>query len=185
MTDLISNSSFHNSSKLAVETTSKVVIHAPAESVDLPQWLFTLTDREYQQCSTAHIAGGTTRTSEGKRVSINVEEVGPGLIVQHWTEDIADKDHLRVVSLSDMFVQQNRVKVQLSWDMLLKPLSADSCELTNHISIFETADFLTFVEKSGVPLEQMKDAIKSAIDAHNAEETPNFARNIETKAIRP
>src|ERR1700730_7108755 len=37
------------------------------------------------------------------------------------------KQHCRLVSLSDMFVQQERTKVQLTWDLSVKPLSENSC----------------------------------------------------------
>jgi len=51
------------------------------------------------------------------------------------------------------------------------------------ISVFETDEYLAFVEKSGASPEQVKDTIQRAIDAHNAEETPNFAKSIERKAL--
>ena len=34
----------------------------------------------------------------------------------HWTEDFAEKQHCRLVSVSDMFVRQERTKMQLTWD---------------------------------------------------------------------
>jgi hypothetical protein len=105
-----------------------------------------------------------------KRISIDVEMVGPGLMVQHWTEDIAEKQHYRLLLLSDMFVRQERIKVQLSWDLAVKPLSESG---------FETDEYLAFVEKSGASLEQVNDTMQRVIDAHSAEETPNFAKSIE------
>jgi hypothetical protein len=58
--------------------------------VDIPEWLFNLSDLEYQKCSVAHIACGSSRTADGRRMSLNVEEVG-SLVVQHYVEDIAEK----------------------------------------------------------------------------------------------
>ena len=49
--------------------------------------------------------------------------------------------------------------------------------------MFETDEYLAFVKKSGASLEQMRDETKRALDAHNAEETPNFAKSIESKAL--
>jgi hypothetical protein len=184
MTNLKSNTGFNKNARLLLRSNAKAVIHAPVEKIDIPEWLFALTDEEYQQCSTAHIAGGATRTPDGiKRISINVETVGPGLMVQHWTEDIAEKQRCRLVSMSDMFAQQERVKVQLTWETTVKPLSESTCEFTDSISMFETDEYLAFVEKSGASPEQVKDTIQRAIDAHNAEETPNFAKSIERKVL--
>jgi len=64
--------------------------------------------------------------------------------------------------------------MQRTWDLSVKPLSENSCEFTNSISVFETDDYLAFVEKSDAAPEQARDMIQRAIDAHNAEETPQF-----------
>ena len=183
MTDLKSDTGLNKNAPVLLRSDSKAVIHAPVDKIDIPESLFTLTDEEYQQCSIAHIAGATTRSPDGERMSINVEMAGPALMVQHWTEEIADKQHCRLVSLSDLFDQQQRAKIQLAWDMTVKPLSESSCEFTNSISVFGTDEFLTFVEKSNAPPEQIKETVQRALDAHNAEETPNFAKSIERKAL--
>jgi len=112
MTDLKSNAGLDKNAPPLLRSDSKAVIHAPVDKIDIPEWLFTLTDEEYQQCSIAHIAGAATRSLDGKRMSINVEMAGPGLMVQHWTEETAEKQYCRLVSLCEMFVQQQRSKVQ-------------------------------------------------------------------------
>ena len=155
----------------------------PIDKVDIPEWLFSLTDEEWQQCSAAHVAGGASRTPDGKRVFINVELVGPGLMVQHWTEDIAEKHHSRFGSISDMFVQGERTTVQLEWDMTVKPLSETTCEFTDSVTIFETDGYLTFVEKSGVPADQLKADVEQMLDGHNAAVTPIFGKSIEKRAL--
>jgi hypothetical protein len=67
--------------------------------------------------------------------------------------------------------------------MTVKPLSESSCEFRDAITVFETQEYLAFVAKSGVPAEHMKAGVKQALDAHNAEETPSFAKSIERKAL--
>jgi hypothetical protein len=183
MENLNSASNFDKSAPILVQSTSTAIIHVPVEKIDLPTWLFSLTDQEYQQCSVAHIAGAATKSPEGKRVSINVEQVGPGLMVQHWTEEIAERQHCQVVSISDMFVQGERAALQMIWDMTVKPLSENSCEFTDTITLFESPDLLAFAEKSGVTPAHMKEDVQQVINAHNAEETPNFAKNIEKKVL--
>ncbi|MDU6750559.1 MAG: hypothetical protein E6447_23180, partial [Bradyrhizobium sp.] len=62
-----------------VDSSFKAIINAPLERVDIPQWCFNLSEREYQGCSPAHVAAGVTTTPDGKRMSINVEIIGGSL----------------------------------------------------------------------------------------------------------
>src|ERR1700728_30746 len=117
MANLKSSNNFDEDAPILIQSSSSAIIHAPVEKIDIPSWLFALTDEEYQQCSAAHVAGAATQAPDGKRVSINVELVGPGLMVQHWTEEVAEKHHSRLRSVSDMFVQGERATVQLTWGM--------------------------------------------------------------------
>ena len=48
------------------ESSFTAVVNAPIEKVDLADWLFGLSDAEYERCSPAHIAAGTTRSEDGK-----------------------------------------------------------------------------------------------------------------------
>jgi hypothetical protein len=84
------------------DSSAHAAINAPVEAIDLTEWVFGLTDKEYQACSKDHIAAGTTRTAEGRRISINVERVGH-LIIQHYVEDVSERRHCRLVSVSDTF----------------------------------------------------------------------------------
>ena len=88
------------------ESSFTAIVNAPIEKVDLADWLFGLSDAEYQRCSPAHIAAGTTRSEGGKRMSINVEMIGGSIVVQHYVEDIAEKHHIRLISLSDTLFAQ-------------------------------------------------------------------------------
>jgi hypothetical protein len=182
MSDLKSKTGLDKNAPLFLRSASTAIIYAPVDMIDIPEWLFTLTDEEYQQCSVAHIAGGATWSPDDKRVSINVEMIGSVLLVQHWTEDAADKVHSRLVSRSDVFAPQ-RAKLQLVWDMAVKPLSATSCEFTNSLFLYETDGLIAFVESSGGPAEQVRETLQRTIDAHNAEETPKFAKSVEKKAL--
>jgi hypothetical protein len=67
--------------------------------------------------------------------------------------------------------------------MTVKPLSNGSCEFTNSILLFETDALLAFFENGDAPPEQARDALQRALDAHNAEETPNFAKSIERRTV--
>lgn len=76
--------------EVIAKSTAEATIRAPLASIDLTEWVFTLTDSEYQACSKNHIAAAATLTPEGKRMSINVERVG-NLMVQHYVEDLERK----------------------------------------------------------------------------------------------
>lgn len=88
------------------------VIDVPFEKIDIAKWLFSLPDAEYQRCAPPdHIAAGATYTDDGRRMSINVEMIGTGLVVQHYVGDITEAAHCRMVSTSDVFTPKGRTKV--------------------------------------------------------------------------
>ena len=82
-----------NDSKI-VDSSFTAIVNAPLEKIDIPAWCFNLPDREYHACSPAHVAAGFTTAPDGKRMSINVEIIGGSLIVEHYVETLAQKDHL-------------------------------------------------------------------------------------------
>jgi len=93
--------------RLLAESTSKFYVDAPTEDIDVTDWLFNIDDLEYINCtphSKAHLAAGFTHSPDGKRMSINVEDIGGALIVQHYHEAICEKLHCRIVSTSDLLI---------------------------------------------------------------------------------
>jgi hypothetical protein len=169
--------------RLLVQSSSISIIQAPLEQVNISDWLFSLSDKEYQQCSVAHIACGASRAADGKRMSLNVEEIGGSLVVEHYVEDIAEKQHCRVISISDVFARGNRTTAQVVWELIAKPLTDTTCEFTNLVFVQTTDDYEDFLEENGIPFGQAKVALESAVEAHNAEETPLFARSIGRMAL--
>lgn len=73
------------------DSTVTAVIRAPIEKVNIADCLFTLPDAEYQRCSHAYIAAGTTTTGDGRPMSINVEMIGDALIVQHYVAEVQEQ----------------------------------------------------------------------------------------------
>src|SRR5262245_3130719 len=69
-----------------MKASSQTVIDLPADRIDLPNWLATLSDRDYQACARGHVAAGGYR-QDGVLGSINVENVGGHLLVQHYLAD--------------------------------------------------------------------------------------------------
>ena len=67
-------------------------------------WLFNLPDAEYQRCCPPdHVAAGSTTTDDGRRMSINVEQIGQALVILHNVGEITEKHHCRMVSHSDVY----------------------------------------------------------------------------------
>lgn len=167
-----------------VQSSFSAIINAPIESVDIPAWCFSLPDAEYQSCSPAHFAAGATTAPDGRRMSINVEVLGGSPMVQHYVEEVATPDHLRLVSDSDVFTPTGRTKIGVIWDLRVRKIDDHSCEFTNTVHSSATPDLLEFLGRQGIPWEVFKAARKPISEAHNRHETPFFAQSIERHALK-
>lgn len=158
------------------------VVEAPLDQLDLPAWLFSLSDSEYQACSVAHYAAGANRLEDGRRLSVNVEKPG-SLLIQKYQEVDSTRYHCRVVSpRSDVFGAAGRSTLHVTWDISLRPLSERSCELVNLVELRVTPEFDASLEASGAPLEAVTSQLLTVLAAHNQEETPKFAADMTRKA---
>lgn len=166
------------------ESTTTAIINVPLENINLTEWLFTLKDKEYQECSASHIAAGNSTAEDGRRISINVEQIAGNLLIQHYVEDISERDHCAVNSVSDSLSPLGRTSLIIKWELRVKKLSDSSCELSNHVVISLTEHFLQLLNQAGVSdLEPVRINMKDNLEAHNIEETPLFAENIQKKAL--
>jgi len=164
-------------------STVTATIHAPIEKVDIGDWLFHLADAEYQRCSQAHIAAGTSTSDDGRAMSINVETIGDALVVQHYVGEVRGPHFCRMVSISDSISPVGRTKLQVAWELSTKKIDDATCEFTNHIHSSAVDQTLTFLEQHGIPFDKARDARQKASHAHNQEETPKFAKSIERRAL--
>ena len=105
-------------------------------------------------------------------------------MVQHYVEEISERDHLRLVSNSDVFTPTGRIKVDVIWDLSVKKINDHSCEFTNTVHSSATPELMDFLAKQGIPWEVFKAARKPISEAHNKQETPFFAKSIERHALR-
>ena len=174
------------SDRKIAESSFSHVINAPIERVDIADWLFHLSDAEYQRCAPPdHIAVGVTATDDGQPMSINVEMIGANLMVQHYVGEVTEPGHCRMVSISDVFSPLGRSTLQVVWDLSVDPLDAHSCEYINHVTAFATDEFLVMINEHGISLEQAAAADQEASSAHNEKETPRYAKSIERRALAP
>jgi hypothetical protein len=164
-------------------STVTATIHAPIEKINIADWLFHLPDAEYQRCSHAHIAAGTTTTDDGRGMSINVETIGDAFVVQHYVAEISEPQLCRMVSISDSISPAGRTKLQVIWELSAKGIDDQTSEFTNYVHSSAIDETLAFFAEHGIPFEKTRDARQHASHAHNQEETPNFAKSIERKAL--
>lgn len=166
------------------ESSAESVIHVPIDAIDLTEWVFTLTDDEYQACSKVHIAAGATVSRDGKRMSINVEYVGR-LLIQHYVEGISERAHCRLVSLSDAFGASfdERSRSDVMWEFAVEDMDGARCRFINHVKVTAVPGWEEGLKKQGLTLEQAQERSQINLAAHNQEETPLFAQDIQRKAL--
>jgi hypothetical protein len=167
-----------------VDSSFTAIINAPLDKVDIPKWCFSLAEDDYQGCSPAHIAAGLTSSPEGKRMSINVEVIGGSLMVQHYVETLGKKDHLILDSVSDVFTPTGRTTINVRWELRAQAIDGEKCEFTNHVRSTATKEFMTFLDRQGIPFEVFRAQRQPMSIAHNRGETPLFAASIERAAKR-
>ncbi|WP_432995948.1 hypothetical protein [Dactylosporangium sp. CA-233914] len=155
--------------------TGRTTLDVPIDRVDLSEWLFTLSDAEYQAAApTAHRAAGTF-VQNGVRGSVNVEVIGGHLIIQHYREVTATPTHV------EMFSTRSRVylfhlvpaHIQVRWTMSAADQTAG------------TSEFRCTVELIMNPLLRFLGAMSGlspAIRRHTRIETQGFADDIVRKA---
>src|SRR5262249_58546112 len=98
--------------QVIVDSSFSAIINAPLEIVDIPAWCFSLPDEEYQGCSPAHFAAGSTTGCGGRRMSIDVEVVGGVPMVQAYVEVIAEKHHSVFPSAAHLFMPAGRAQLR-------------------------------------------------------------------------
>lgn len=164
-------------------STVTAIINAPIEKVNIADWLLNLPDAEYQRCSTQHLGAGITSTYDGQPMSINVETIGDALMVQHYVAVVHRPDYCRMLSISDSITNGGRTKVQVLWELKATKIDGKTTLYTNEIHATATPEMFAYLKERGLDLAAAAAARQAASDAHNREETPNFARSIENKAL--
>jgi len=167
-----------------VDSSFSATINAPIERVDIPAWCFSLPDEEYQACSPAHFAAGLSTARDGRRMSINVEVIGGVPMVQHYVEVLAQKHHLVLDSVSDLFAPAGRTRILVMWELSVMPVGGGKCELTNHVRTRASDEFWDFLARQGFPFDVFCAQRQPMSIAHNRQETPFFAASIERHALR-
>ena len=169
---------------ILVDSVATVTIHAPIDTIDIAAWLLNLPDAEYQRCAPPdHIAAGSTTTDDGRPMSINVEEIGGSLLVQHYVAEVHKPHHCRMVSLTDVQTPLGWTKIQVIWDLSVKAIGPGACEYTNLVLSYPTRAFLDVLTTAGQTFEQAAQDRQAATTDHNRRESVLYASSIERAAL--
>ncbi|MEH0194298.1 hypothetical protein V7S57_01045 [Caulobacter sp. CCNWLY153] len=159
-------------------------IDVPIEKIDIADWLFTLPEAEYLRCCAPdHIAAGVTTTDDGRRMSINVEQIGSGLVVQHYVADEAGPTYCRMNSISDVFTANGRTQVNVIWELIAEAIDDKRTRYTNRVTAHPTDVFMGFLAEHGLDYDHAAAARQAAGGDHNRRETPMFAESIARRAL--
>ena len=88
-----------------------------------------------------------------------------------------------MVSISDTINNDGRTKVKVERTLSARKIDDQTTEYPNYIRASATDEFIAFIQEHGITLEQAAAGRQIASDAHNQEETPNFAASIERHAL--
>ncbi|MBI3216926.1 MAG: hypothetical protein HYZ38_24170 [Mycobacterium sp.] len=152
---------------------------APFDHVDIAQWLKTLPTHEYQRCAPGdHKAAGYTVDDDGTPMSINIEMIGTGLVVQQYRFEVAEAHYCKMVSLSDVLTPRGWTSTQVIWELCMEQLDGDNCRYTNTVTSHPTEQFMTFIAEQGQTFTEAAAARQEASGRHCRVETPRYAQSI-------
>jgi hypothetical protein len=69
------------------------------------------------------------------------------------------------------------------WELIATPVAEDRCDFANNVWVHTKEKYEQYLAEKGITYERAKANFQAAVDAHNAEETPLFAKSIERKAL--
>jgi hypothetical protein len=92
---------------------------------------------------------------------------------------------VQFVSTSDVLTTQGgRTKLRITWELKASPAENGRCTFLNRVAVHATPEFHKFLADNKVDVGQAKAALARDLEAHNAEETPLFAKSIGRMAHR-
>ena len=159
------------------QTVCEAPIKAPKEAFNLHDWVFTLSDKDYQSTARGHIGAGSSIHTDGTQTSVNVESVGGGLLIQHYVAEVKEPDHVKMVSLTDLYLAPFiRIVIKVTWEMRLIAVSDNECKFQNTVLV----EHPNFIMKIFSALALTGYFVRK----HNEEETPLFAQNLYKRTFK-
>lgn len=167
-----------------VSSEEKVVLQAPIERIDIADWLLHLPDSEYQRCAPGeHLAAGATVTDDGQPMSINVEQIGGTLLIQHYVAEVHEPHHCRMVSMTDAQTPLGWTKIQVIWDLSVAAAPDGTVTYSNVVLSYPTQHFLEVIGQSGQTFQEAAAQRQAATQAHNRVESQHYAASIAQSAL--
>ncbi|SOX55771.1 hypothetical protein MAAFP003_4465 [Mycobacterium ahvazicum] len=157
-----------------MEFEQHTTIDLPANRLDVPKWLFGMTDREYQRCAKGHRAAGTFVES-GTRGMVNVESIGGHLLVQHYREDSSKPSEVVMVSPKSRIYLTHVLPATLGvrWVMSVTPVTDSTSRFTCRVELEVPAWMRVMGLFAGM---------RYSIQAHVDEETIGYAQSLARSA---
>jgi hypothetical protein len=162
---------------MPISHAATVAVSQPAGEIDLPAWIFELSDEDYQVCARGHHGAGTYVDDRGRGM-VNVESVGGHLIVQHYREVHSEPSSVEMYSDASRVYLFHIVPVSATvrWRLALAATSPTASEFTCTVDVtlqplLQIVARLTFLGRS--------------LRRHVEEEAPNFAVDFSRKLTRP
>lgn len=154
-------------------------VTANFDDIDIEGWLKNLPTHEYQRCAPGdHKAAGYTVDDDGVPMSINVEMIGSGLVIQQYRYEVASKHYCKMVSLSDVLSPAGWTTTQVVWELGMEQLDGDKLRYVNTVTSHPTEEFLRFIADNGQTYEEAAAARQKASGDHCEIETPHYAQSI-------
>lgn len=166
-----------------VDSSFSAIINAPIEKINIPEWVFNLSETEYQSCSPAHVTAAKTIGADGRRMSINVEVIGGSPMVQHYQEKVSEPHYLVLTSFSDVFSPAGRMIIHVQWELSVRAINDKQAEFTNRVITHATEEMMLGLAKQGIPFEIFKTQRQPISIEHNRGETPLFAASLERQTL--
>jgi hypothetical protein len=95
---------------------------------------------------------------------------------------VGEKDHVKLVSITDVFSPNGRTTFEVTWDLSVRKIDDNSCEYTNHVTACATEPFLAFIEERGSSGGHDTDAFRAFL---GKEEASRSSRQIQSQEAHP
>jgi hypothetical protein len=161
--------------RYGVRYTESFPINLPAKQVHMYKWITEMTEPDYVSYSPAHRAMNSY-FKEGILFMSNVENIGTDMIVQHYQLDYSSAEHIQLYSAaSEAYIMRwVRVYVGVPWEMQIRPVSGNTCELVCMVG----TDYPNLFIKLAAWLNGLGGLF---IRKHLRKEGKAFAKDIESK----
>jgi len=161
--------------KYGVRYVESFAINLPAQVIDLYKWISEMTESDYTSYSTAHVAMNSY-SKNGVLFMSNVENIGTDQIVQHYELKFGTAEHVQLYSTKSRAYIMRWIPavVGVPWEMQIRPVSMNTCELVCLIGVDYPNPFL----KIAAAINGLDGTF---LKKHLRKEGKAFAKNLEQK----